>query len=77
MALLTDKLEILETLEKNHDQVQIDYEHFEKDENRNRRIFYHEMRVSLSHKFIAMAAASGDDQNEPIIKHSREGTETR
>ncbi|CAF4152580.1 unnamed protein product [Rotaria sp. Silwood2] len=34
------------------------------------------MRISLSHKFTAMAVTSGDGQSEPIVKHDRTGTET-
>ncbi|CAF3100584.1 unnamed protein product [Rotaria sp. Silwood2] len=76
LHFLKDKLSILEKIENNRNQVKFYKEHFECDQNNNRLIFYQEMRISLSHKFTAMAVTSGDGQSEPIVKHDRTGTET-
>jgi DNA-binding transcriptional regulator YiaG len=76
LSLLLDRVAELEEIEKIRNQVKIDQEYFKKDENVNRSVFYHKMRVSLSHKFTSMAVISGDDDNEPIVKHDRTGTET-
>lgn len=75
--LLTEKFEDFLLLNANRDQKKADKEHFEKDgANRNRLVFYLNMQSSLAHKFTAMAATSGNSDNEPIIKHDRQGVET-
>jgi hypothetical protein len=77
LNLLVNRVDELEKIQKNRDQVKVDLQHFEKDrENKNRRKFYQKMRVSLSHKFTAMAVTSGGDDDEPIVKHDWTGTET-
>ena len=75
--LLTEKFGDFFLLIANRDQKKADEEHFAKDgANPNRLVFYRMMRSSLSHKFTAMAATSGNSDNEPIIKHDRQGVQT-
>lgn len=75
--LLTDKFRDLLLFTANRDQKKIDEEHFAKDgANRNRLVFYRKMQSSLAHQFTAMAATSGSSDNEPIIRHDRQGDQT-
>jgi hypothetical protein len=75
LTILSDRISELEKIEKNRNQVKVDQQHFANDRNKNRSIFHHKMRVSLSHKFTAMAVTSGGDDDEPIVKHDVTGTE--
>ncbi|CAF0901596.1 unnamed protein product [Adineta steineri] len=75
MSMLADRLTILENIEKNRNQVKVDREHFSKDRNTNRRIFYEKMRVILSHTFTAMCVTT-EVGGGPIVKHDRTGAES-
>jgi hypothetical protein len=75
IMLLIDKISVLEKLEENRNQVKIDKQYFANDRNGNRSLFYHEMRVFLSHSFAGMAVTSGGG-GEPLVKHDRTGTKT-
>lgn len=76
--LLTDKLDNLFLYMANREQKKIDEEHLAKDgDNQNRLVFYRKLRTSFAHQFTAMAATSGNSDNEPIIRHDRQGIETK
>ena len=76
LRALSDRILELEKIEKHRSKVKVDQQHFANDPNKNRSIFHHKMRVSLSHKFTAMAVISSGDDDEPIVKHDVTGTET-
>ncbi|CAF1058235.1 unnamed protein product [Adineta ricciae] len=72
--LLAEKIGQFTRLESYRDKVEEDNKAFIRDPNENRKIFYGKIRVSLANKLTAMAVISGDDENEPIVKHDRTGT---
>ncbi|UJR08372.1 hypothetical protein I4U23_012643 [Adineta vaga] len=74
MTLLNSKFQEFTKINSDRNKVKLDEDSFADDQNQNRRIFYRKMRASLSHKFTAMAVTSGDDENDPLVKHDRTGT---
>lgn len=74
--LLVARRRELENIEKIRNQVKSDRESFNGDGNGNRLNFYEKMRITLSNYLAAISMTSGDDYNEPIVKHDRTGTQT-
>jgi hypothetical protein len=75
--LLAEKFSEFQKFNTGRSETKVDEEHFANDLNKNRSIFYTNIRSSLSHQFTAMAVTSGGGGGEPIIKHDLTGTQSK